>query len=95
VRQGTAAFPAGLQNAGIETGDPAMSATIQDFLASPPRRSLLRRLRWWLLQRRSQAILRSLQPRLRVDIGLPEGTAGRAGMRLPTSLDCGLSWPPR
>ena len=34
-----------------------MAATITPATAAPVRRSLLRRLRWWLLRRRSEAIL--------------------------------------
>ncbi|GGC44688.1 hypothetical protein GCM10011504_23860 [Siccirubricoccus deserti] len=51
-----------------------MAATITPATAAPARRSLLRRLRWWLLRRRSEAILRSLEPRL-----------GRAGRIAPAS----------
>jgi hypothetical protein len=42
--------------------------------AFPARRSILRRLRWWLLRRRSEAILRGLAPR-----------PGRGGQVAPAS----------
>jgi hypothetical protein len=68
-----------------------MSATT-DFAA--PRRSLARRLRWWWLRRRSDAILQALPGRLRLDFGLPEGRAA-GGVQVPARFEPGLVRRPR
>jgi hypothetical protein len=58
-------------------------------------RGLLRRLRWWLLRRRSEAILRGLEPRLRRDTGLAESVEACGHRRILALWEPGLVRLPR